>query len=455
MDDNIDKTEDIVETDPKTQSELFSIQQNIIDVIKDNVVERLKEHGAKIENFQDIKEKVNEEQSDKQEQELEEILPTLTSDILNPEEVSEEDVFELEEPEKSEEKIDESELWKLDDYINSFSIVKESRELVNNELKHKNNIIYNETKGGSEMPDNKKKKVTPKKEDNMQLIKDIIKEQAVLFYKEKSKSTKKPITEQKKRVIKEAEDLDKPKTTDTDVTSAQNEVPPVEPDAPKEDIFGGIKEELSSKLEDALEGIISKQAESIATKIKDAIGEDLGIESNSGEIQGEVEPEPQEVPEPAPSTPPQPQDQQQMGGQQAQELPNEEPQDLTPPTPPQGIEEEPFTLPEEEPVKTESEEFYDDKMFEEADNLFDEYDNDVIDESGDPFFESEKIDESVLEESIFVKLFGFADGKVNKIQNKIDPEKEFLSKPKQKQVKKQIPTEEDLQQNILSKFGLK
>jgi len=54
-------------------------------------------------------------------------------------------------------------------------------------------------------------------------------------------------------------------------------------------------------------------------------------------------------------------------------------------------------------------------MFEEADNLFDEYDNDVIDESGDPFFESEKIDESVLEESIFVKLFGFADGKVNKI----------------------------------------
>jgi hypothetical protein len=34
-------------------------------------------------------------------------------------------------------------------------------------LKHKNNIIYNETKGGSEMPDNKKKKVTPKKEDNM------------------------------------------------------------------------------------------------------------------------------------------------------------------------------------------------------------------------------------------------------------------------------------------------
>jgi len=30
---------------------------------------------------------------------LEEILPTLTSDILNPEEVSDEDVMELEEPE--------------------------------------------------------------------------------------------------------------------------------------------------------------------------------------------------------------------------------------------------------------------------------------------------------------------------------------------------------------------
>lgn len=84
------------------------------------------------------------------------------------------------------------------------------------------------------------------------------------------------------------------------------------------------------------------------------------------------------------------------------------------------------------------------------------FEADPFDESeGDPFFESEKIDESVLEESIFVKLFGFADGKVDKIQDKKDPEKDFLGKPKQSQVKKQIPTDEQIAQEILAKFGIK
>ena len=448
-----------IETDPKTQSELYSIQQNVIDVIKDNIVEKLKSEGAKIEDFQDIKEVVGEEQSQEAEEELEEILPTLTSDILNPEEVSDEDVMELEEPEQNEDKLDESELWNLDDYINSFTIVKESREFVNNELKCKNKFNFNETKGGNEMPD---KKITNQKENNMKQIKDIIKEQAVLFYKEKSKSAikeskvqtkdQKPKQKSQKKILKEAEDLDKPKVTDTDVTSSQNEIPEVEPETPKEDIFSGIKEELSSKLEDALEGIISKQADSLADKIKQAIGEDLGIESNNGDIQGEVEPEPEqpetpEVPQQGAET--QPQDQ----GQSAQELPDEPPQDLTPPEEPQGqgTEEEPFTLPEEpeEPVKTEAEDFFDDN----DDQMFEA---DPFDESeGDPFFESGKIDESVLEESIFVKLFGFADGKVNKIQDKKDPEKDFLSKPKQSQVKKQIPTDEQIAQDVLAKFGIK
>lgn len=459
MEEEIKEINQSIETDPKTQSELYSIQQNVIDVIKDNIVEKLKSEGAKIEDFQDIKEIVGEEQSQEAEEELEEILPTLTSDILNPEEVSDEDILELEEPEQNEDKLDESELWNLDDYINSFTIVKESREFVNNKLKRKNNFNFNETKGGNEMPD---KKITNQKENNMKQIKDIIKEQAVLFYKEKSKSAikeskvqtkdQKPKQKSQKKILKEAEDLDKPKVTDTDVTSSQNEIPEVKPETPKEDIFSGIKEELSSKLEDALEGIISKQADSLADKIKQAIGEDLGIESNNGDIQGEVEPEPEEpetpeVPQQGAET--QPQDQ----GQSAQELPDEAPQDLTPPEEPQGqgTEEEPFTLPEEpeEPVKTEAEDFFDDN----DDQMFEA---DPFDESeGDPFFESGKIDESVLEESIFVKLFGFADGKVNKIQDKKDPEKDFLSKPKQSQVKKQIPTDEQIAQEILAKFGIK
>ena len=459
MEEENKKINQSIETDPKTQSELYSIQQNVIDVIKDNIVEKLKAEGANIEDFQDIKEVVGEEQSQEAEEELEEILPTLTSDILNPEEVSDEDVMELEEPEQNDDKLDESELWNLDDYINSFTIVKESREFVNNELKCKNKFNFNETKGGNEMPD---KKITNQKENNMKQIKDIIKEQAVLFYKEKSKSAikeskvqtkdQKPKQKSQKKILKEAEDLDKPKVTDTDVTSSQNEIPEVEPETPKEDIFSGIKEELSSKLEDALEGIISKQADSLADKIKQAIGEDLGIESNNGDIQGEVEPEPEEpetpeVPQQGAET--QPQDQ----GQSAQELPDEPPQDLTPPEEPQGqgTEEEPFTLPEEpeEPVKTEAEDFFDDN----DDQMFEA---DPFDESeGDPFFESGKIDESVLEESIFVKLFGFADGKVNKIQDKKDPEKDFLSKPKQSQVKKQIPTDEQIAQDVLAKFGIK
>lgn len=459
MEEENKETKQSIETDPKTQSELYSIQQNVIDVIKDNIVEKLKAEGANIEDFQDIKEVVGEEQSQEAEKELEEILPTLTSDILNPEEVSDEDILELEEPEQNEDKLDESELWNLDDYINSFTIVKESREFVNNKLKRKNNFNFNETKGGNEMPD---KKITNQKENNMKQIKDIIKEQAILFYKEKSKGTikeskvqakdQKPKQKSQKKILKEAEDLDKPKVTNTDVTSSQNEIPEVEPETPKEDIFSGIKEELSSKLEDALEGIISKQADSLANKIKQAIGEDLGIESNNGDIQGEVEPEPEqpetpEVPQQGAET--QPQDQ----GQSAQELPDEAPQDLTPPEEPQGqgTEEEPFTLPEEpeEPVKTEAEDFFDDN----DDQMFEA---DPFDESeGDPFFESGKIDESVLEESIFVKLFGFADGKVNKIQDKKDPEKDFLSKPKQSQVKKQIPTDEQIAQDVLAKFGIK
>ncbi len=464
----VDKIE---ENDPKTQSELYSLQQNVIDIIKDTIVEKLKDQGAQIEDFQDIKEVVGEEQSQKAEEELQEILPTLTSDILNPEEVSEDEVFKLEDPEDSDEKLDESELWNLDDYINNIEIVKESREYVNNKLKRKNKFNFIETKGGNEMPD---KKITDKKEDNMKQIKDIIKEQAVLFYKEKSKEkktvkeskvksdskSKQPQTK-KKKVLTEAEDLDRPKVTDTDVTSSQNEIssPEPEPENIKDDIFGGIKEELSAKLEDALEGIITKQADSMAEKIKQAIGEDLGIDSTSDEIQGEVSPEPEE-PEPVK---PQETEQPQPQGQQAQELPSEEPQDLTPPPDMEGNSEEPFTLPEEpepeeEEVKTESQEFIDetdDQMFE--DNLFDESDNefdefDEFDErETDPFYESENI----LEESIFVKLFGFADGKVNKIQDKKDPEKDFLEKPKQKQVKKQVPTDDDLTQDVLSKFGIK
>ena len=107
------------------------------------------------------------------------------------------------------------------------------------------------------MPD---KKITNQKENNMKQIKDIIKEQAILFYKEKSKGgikeskvqtkDQKPKQKSQKKVLKEAEDLDRPKVTDTDVTSAQNEIPEVNPETPKEDIFSGIKEELSSKLAD-------------------------------------------------------------------------------------------------------------------------------------------------------------------------------------------------------------
>lgn len=460
---NIDQIE---ENDPKTQSELYSLQQNVIDIIKDNIVEKLKGQGAHIEDFQDIKEVVGEEQSQKAEKELEEILPALTSDILNPEEVSEDEVFKLDEPEDSDDKLDESELWNLDDYINSIEIVKESRKFVNNELKRKNKFNFIETKGGNEMPD---KKNTNKKEDNMKQIKDIIKEQAVLFYKEKSKEKKtvkesevksnpksKQAQAKKKKVITEAEDLDRPKVTDTDVTSAQNEIssPDPEPENVKDDIFGGIKEELSAKLEDALEGIITKQADNIAEKIKQAIGEDLGIDNASDEIQGEVTPEP-EAPEPVKPQPTEEQPQPQ--GQQAQELPSEEPQDLTPPPDMEGNSEEPFTLPEEpeEEIKKESQEFidetddqtFDDNLFDESGDEFNEFDE----RETDPFYESENI----LEESIFVKLFGFADGKVNKIQDKKDPEKDFLEKPKQKQVKKQVPNDDDLAQDVLAKFGVK